>query len=88
MKLKIDGVDKMICSYCAGDGLQTSKSFKRRAYWYINEPKYILVHYLDTQLEQQQVFPNATEITDTRCNTTNPTKSNESKEEEEKIKPK
>ena len=50
MKLKIDGEDKIVCSYCSGDGEFTPSSFKRRAYRFIESPKYILIHYLDEEI--------------------------------------
>jgi hypothetical protein len=36
-----------VCSYCQGSGEETPISFRRRAYWLINDTRYILVHYLD-----------------------------------------
>lgn len=62
VKLKIDGQEVAICSYCKGSGIPyalnqkdpdsdnlvvTPESFKRRAYWLIKNPQYIIVHYLD-----------------------------------------
>ena len=48
MRLKYDGVEFAICAYTKGSGFQeTSESFKRRAYWLKDNPKYVLVHYLD-----------------------------------------
>jgi len=54
MKLKIDGEDKIVCSYCSGDGVLTPASFKRRAYRFIESPKYILIHYLDEEIVKNQ----------------------------------
>jgi hypothetical protein len=54
MKLKIDGIDKIVSSYCSGDGVSTPASFKRRAYWFIDSPKHILVHYLDEIVVKNQ----------------------------------
>lgn len=54
VKLKVDGEEFAVCSYCKGSGTKqddskvaTPDTFKRRAYWLKNDPKFILVHYLD-----------------------------------------
>lgn len=69
MKLKIKGEDAMICSYCCGDGIKTASTFRRRAYWLINNPKYVFLHYLDTDLansiKQQQQEQPVSQTTDT-----------------------
>jgi hypothetical protein len=47
LKLKVKGAEKLMCSYCVGDGSEfTPNSFKRRAYWLIERPKWVLVHYM------------------------------------------
>ena len=47
-KLRVDGRELLKCSYCVGDGsLTTSSTFKRRAYWLIDQPEYVFVHYLN-----------------------------------------
>ena len=54
MKLKIDGKETIVCSYSSGDGVFTPASFKRRAYRVIENPKYILIHYLDEEIVKNQ----------------------------------
>eukprot|EP00347_Sterkiella_histriomuscorum_P020850 403336227 len=65
VKLKLNGKEFAICAYTIGCGViqnsssyQTPESFKRRAYWLIDNPKYVLVHYLDESLKfiRQQQF--------------------------------
>jgi hypothetical protein len=59
--LKQDGHDIVVCSYCVGSGIQeensviTPKSFKRRAYWLINDPRFVFVHYLDEEIAQSNI---------------------------------
>lgn len=54
----MNGSEFAVCSYTKGSGLAyqpkgekqqllTSESFKRRAYWLLENPKFILIHYLD-----------------------------------------
>ena len=40
MKLKIDSKEVMVCAYAKG-------VISRRAFWMIEEPKHVLVQYLD-----------------------------------------
>jgi hypothetical protein len=48
MRLKHEGTEFAICAYTKGDGgATTPESFKRRAYWLKDNPKYVFVHYLD-----------------------------------------
>ena len=60
MRLKHEGDEFAICSYTKGSGISeevlpysstyadsTPESFKRRAYWLKDDPKHVLVHYLD-----------------------------------------
>jgi hypothetical protein len=47
MRLKHEGSEFAICAYTKGSGFGTPESFKRRAYWSKENPKYVLVHYLD-----------------------------------------
>jgi CG-1 domain len=53
MRLKFDGQDFAICAYTKGNGMtdnfgnETPESFKRRAYWLKDNPRFIFVHYLD-----------------------------------------
>ncbi len=48
MRLKHEGNEFAICAYTKGDGTPvTPESFKRRAYWLKENPKYVVVHYLD-----------------------------------------
>lgn len=48
MRLKHEGNEFAICAYTKGDGtVTTPESFKRRAYWLKENPKYVVVHYLD-----------------------------------------
>ena len=50
-KLRIDGKALVKCSYCSGDGSdRTPASFRRRAYWMLDNPDYVLVHYIDEGL--------------------------------------
>ena len=54
VKLKVNKQDIAVCSYCSGSGTgMTPQSFKRRAYWLIEQSKYILVHYLDDTDEKK-----------------------------------
>lgn len=62
MRLKHEGNEFAISAYTKGDGMLTPESFKRRAYWLKENPKYVVVHYLDeankyyvqwTSLQQQ-----------------------------------
>ena len=88
MKLKINGEDTIICSYCCGDGIKTASTFRRRAYWLINSPKYVFLHYLDTvianSIKQQQHEQQASQNTDnlgrTETKSTTQPKSNNSKD--------
>ena len=36
-----------------GDGIVTPATFQKRAYWLLNNPKFVFIHYLDS-LEAQQ----------------------------------
>ena len=47
MRLKHEGSEFAICAYTKGSGFGTPETFKRRAYWLKENPKYVLVHYLD-----------------------------------------
>jgi len=47
VKLKLDGVHFAICAYALGSDFGTPATFKRRAYWKIKDPNFVLVHYLD-----------------------------------------
>ena len=37
------------CTYTKGSGKMTPQNFKRRAYWLLENPKFIFVHYLNSQ---------------------------------------
>jgi len=52
--LKLNSVEIITCAYCKGSGTSskenpwvTPESFKRRAFWLIQNPQFVLVHYLD-----------------------------------------
>lgn len=47
--MKVDGKDVAICAYVKGDGRSISESFKRRAYWLIDNPTFVIVHYFDSE---------------------------------------
>ncbi len=47
MRLKVDGKEAVICSYCVEPRPERQTLFKRRAYWLKDSPKFILVHYLE-----------------------------------------
>lgn len=64
MKLKHEGEEFAVCAYTCGAGLPegdanpfgehkvfTPSTFKRRAYWLKNDPKFVLVHYLDESIK-------------------------------------
>ena len=62
-KLKLNGKEFAISSYCKGSGNMTKdmqvitpESFKRRAYWLIENPEYIIVHYLDEANKYYEQF--------------------------------
>ena len=88
MKLKIKGEDAIICSYCCGDGVKTASTFRRRAYWLINSPKYVFLHYLDTEVansikkqqQEQQVSQTTDALGRTETKSTTQPKSNNSKD--------
>lgn len=44
MRLKLDGQEFAVCAYTKA---QDVESFRRRAYWLKEDPRHVLVHYLD-----------------------------------------
>ena len=54
-KLKIGGCDAIVCSYFVGAGNDTATpaTLKRRAYWLVEQPEYVIVHYLDENMAKE-----------------------------------
>ncbi len=46
MRLKHEGHEFAVCAYTKG-AQDKPESFRRRAYWLKEDPKYVIVHYLD-----------------------------------------
>ena len=52
--LKTDKREVLFCKYSRGTGIQTDGfitpcSFTRRAWWLVDNPEYVFIHYLDEQ---------------------------------------
>ena len=52
--LKIKKVKVAVSNYMNGDGVSTAGTLQKRAYWLLNNPKFIFVHYLDSQDAQKR----------------------------------
>lgn len=52
--LKIKKAKVAVSNYMNGDGLTTPASFQKRAYWLLSNPKFVFVHYLDSQEAQKR----------------------------------
>jgi len=51
MRLKVEGQEFAVCAYTKA---QDVESFRRRAYWLKEDPRHVLVHYLDEAGKYQQ----------------------------------
>ena len=53
--LRLNKEDVIICKYTIGSGQDgTAKTLSRRAYWLVDYPKFIFVHYFDKGLAKAQ----------------------------------